>query len=170
MRPALFHHCTLCKFFSEQKAIKMFQLFMIPSALTLDLSTCAALTVSYETSARVAQSAALDSEGSVYGGFDGFNHSNYTTSLTPNYTQSAFSRRAAILHVMHRCSGGRQPRKGLALQPPSPTKPIPRCFRSKEARANHLIEATKTRLEEASGGILLLQLSTWALGISSRNE
>lgn len=74
---------------------------MIPSALTLDLSTCAALTVSYETSARVTESAAPDSEGSVYGGFDGVNHSNYTTSLTPNYAQSAFSRRAAILHVIH---------------------------------------------------------------------
>lgn len=53
----------------------------------------------YEMSARVTESAATDSEGSVYEGFDGFNHSNYTTSLTPNYAQSAFSRRAAILHV-----------------------------------------------------------------------
>lgn len=35
--------------FSEQKAIKMFPLFMIPSAWTLDISTCAALTVSFAT-------------------------------------------------------------------------------------------------------------------------
>lgn len=91
---------------------------MIPSALTLDLSTCAALTVGFATSARVAESAAMDSEGSVYGGFDGFNHSNYTTSLTPNYAQSAFSRRAAILHVKHRRSGDGSPESDLQLQPP----------------------------------------------------
>lgn len=124
----------------------------------------------YETSARVAESAATDSEGSVYGGFDGFNHSNYTTSLTPNYAQSVFSRRATILHVKHRRSGDGGPESDLQLQPASQTKSIPRRCRSKEARANHLIEGTKTRLAEASGGILLLRLSTWAFGISSRNK
>lgn len=82
----------------------MFHLFMIPSALTLDLSTCAVLTVGFATRRlHVSQNQQRrTARGSVYGGFDGFNHSNYTASLTPNYAQSAFSRRAAILHVKHR--------------------------------------------------------------------
>lgn len=92
MRTALFHHCTLCKFFFWAKSKKNVWVIYDPKCFNtrLECMCCSDCRFRYETSARVAESAATDSEGSVCGGFDGFNHSNYTTSLTPNYAQSAF--------------------------------------------------------------------------------
>lgn len=107
VRLAPFHLAALCRSF-RAKSNKIFQLFMIQSALTLDWSARLQLRalVSLRDALHVSpESAALDGEESVYRGFDGFNHSNYTSWLTPQLCPISIQQEGPPFFMQNRRSG-----------------------------------------------------------------